>query len=109
MKKGSQTLLQQYLNEYDKPLKPINLRGKHPVHSDVYFHCCNASHKYIYNNTGGRGQFLCKVCDTHHFLFHSDIYTISYKRCFTCSTIQKHVGFILNIIYIPIITYINCF
>ena len=64
-KKDYKLLLQQYLNEHDKPLKPIKFRGKHPVPSDVHCPCCNAPHEYIYDNTGGRGQFLCKVCDTH--------------------------------------------
>ena len=64
-KKDYKLLLQQYLTEHDKPLKPIKSRGKHPVLSDVHCPCCNAPHEYIYDNTGGRGQFLCKVCDTH--------------------------------------------
>ena len=64
-KKDYKLLLQQYLTEHDKPLKPIKSRGKHPVPSDVHCPCCNAPHEYIYDNTGGRGQFLCKVCDTH--------------------------------------------
>ena len=64
-KKDYKLLLQQYLKEHGKPLKPIKSRGKHPVPSDVHCPCCNAPHEYIYDNTGGRGQFLCKVCDTH--------------------------------------------
>ena len=64
-KKYYKLLLQQYLKEHGKPLKPIKSRGKHPVPSDVHCPCCNAPHEYIYDNTGGRGQFLCKVCDTH--------------------------------------------
>lgn len=46
-------------------MKPIKSRGKNPVPNDVHCRCCNAPHTYIYDNTGGRGQFLCKVCDTH--------------------------------------------
>lgn len=64
-KKDYKLLLQQYLKEHGKPLKPIKSRGKHPVPSGVHCPCCNAPHEYIYDNTGGRGQFLCKVYDTH--------------------------------------------
>ncbi len=64
-KKDYKQLLNQYLKEHDKPLKPIKSRGKNPVPNDVHCPCCNAPHTYIYYNTGGRGQFLCKVCDTH--------------------------------------------
>ena len=64
-KKDYKQLLNQYLKEHDKPLKPIKSRGKNPVPNDVRCPCCNALHTYIYDNTGGRGQFLCKVCDSH--------------------------------------------
>ena len=64
-KKDYKQLLNQYLKEHDKPLKPIKSRGKNPVPNDVRCSCCNAPHTYIYDNTGGRGQFLCKVCDSH--------------------------------------------
>lgn len=63
-KKDYKQLLNQYLEEHNKPLKPINSRGKNPVPQDVHCPCCNAPHNYIYDNTGGRGQFLCKVCNT---------------------------------------------
>ena len=64
-KKDYKQLLELYLKEHDKPLKPVKSRGKHPVPDDVHCPCCNAPHIYIYDNTGGRGQFWCKVCDTH--------------------------------------------
>ncbi len=57
-KKDYKQLLNQYLKEHDKPLKPIKSRGKNPVPNDVRCPCCNALHTYIYDNTGGRGQAL---------------------------------------------------
>jgi len=63
-KKDYRNLLKLYFKEHQKPLKPINSRGKHPVPDDVHCPCCDAPHQYIYDNTGGRGQFLCKICDT---------------------------------------------
>lgn len=64
-KKDFKQLLKQYLKEHDKPLKPIKSRSKNPVSEHIHCPCCNAPHNYIYGNTGGRGQFWCKVCDTH--------------------------------------------
>ena len=64
-KKDYKELLELYLKEHDKPLKPIKSRGKNPVPNDVHCPCCNAPHIYIYDNTGGRGQFSCKICSTN--------------------------------------------
>lgn len=64
-KKDYRQLLKQYLEERGKPLKPINHRGTNPVPKDIHCPCCNAPHEYIYDNTGGRGQFWCKICDYH--------------------------------------------
>lgn len=64
-KKDFNQLLDLYLKEHGKPLKPIKPRGKNPVPNDVHCPCCNAPHNYIYDNTGGRGQFSCKVCKTN--------------------------------------------
>lgn len=71
-KKDYKQLLELYLKEHGKPLKPINSRSKNPVPNDVHCPCCNAPHQYIYDNTGGRGQFSCKVCSTN-FTFHNRI------------------------------------
>lgn len=58
-------LLEKYFEQHNKPLKPIHHRGKNIVPDDVCCPRCNAPHNYIYDNTGGRGQFFCKVCDFH--------------------------------------------
>lgn len=71
-KKDFKLLLKQHLENTGKPIKPINARGNNPVPSQVRCPCCNAPHTYIYDNTGGRGQFLCKVCGSrfneHNYL-----------------------------------------
>lgn len=64
-KKDYKLLIAQFLKDNGKPLKPINHRSKNMVSTDVHCPCCNAPSQYIYDNTGGRGQFWCKVCDTH--------------------------------------------
>ena len=56
-------LLEKYFEQHNKPLRPIHHRGKNIVPYDVCCPRCNAPHNYIYDNTGGRGQFFCKVCD----------------------------------------------
>lgn len=71
-KKNYRDLLSLYLKEHNKPLKPIKPRGNNPVPDGVHCPCCDAPHQYIYDNTGGRGQFSCKVCSTnfsrHNFI-----------------------------------------
>lgn len=55
-------LLEKYLKTKGKPLSPVKSRGKNPVPKDVVCERCGAPHQYLYDNTGGRGQVLCKVC-----------------------------------------------
>jgi len=55
-------LLEYYLWKYSKQLKPISNRNGKPVSEEVFCLRCNAPHQYIYDNTGGRGSYKCKVC-----------------------------------------------
>jgi transposase-like protein/rubredoxin len=55
-------LLEEYKSTHGKELKPIKSRSQTPVPDDVICPRCGAPHTYIYDNTGGRGQLLCKVC-----------------------------------------------
>ena len=64
-KKNFKILIEEYFNCNGKTLKPVNYRGNNPVPSSIVCPSCDAPHQYIYDNTGGRGQFLCKVCNTH--------------------------------------------
>lgn len=56
-------LLEEYHAKHGKSLKPVNSRGKNPVPPDCTCPYCGAPHTYLYDNTGGRGQLLCKVCN----------------------------------------------
>ena len=56
-------LLEEYQIKHGKSLKPVNSRGKNSVSPDCACSYCGAPHAYIYDNTGGRGQLLCKVCN----------------------------------------------
>ena len=55
-------LLAYYQWRYDKPVKPIKRRDSKELPVSVSCPRCNAPHHYIYDNTGGRGSYLCKVC-----------------------------------------------
>jgi transposase-like protein/DNA-directed RNA polymerase subunit RPC12/RpoP len=53
----------------EKGIKPINRRGASVPSEDIVCPYCGASHLYIYNNNGSKGQFLCKVCCSTFFPF----------------------------------------
>lgn len=55
-------LLTEYQLSHGKELKPVNSRGNNPVPESFVCPHCGAPHNYLYDNTGGRGQLLCKVC-----------------------------------------------
>lgn len=50
-------------------IKPVKRRGGNAPPTDTICPYCGANHEYIYDNTGGRGQFLCKVCNSSFFPF----------------------------------------
>lgn len=55
---------QYYRLRYGKPVMPVKTqKGKlRSVPTDTVCPLCNAPHEYIYDNSGGRGQFKCKIC-----------------------------------------------
>jgi transposase-like protein/uncharacterized protein YbaR (Trm112 family) len=55
-------LLEYYIWKYHKPLKPVSRRGDKSIPDDTICPRCGATHHYIYDNNGGKGEFLCKVC-----------------------------------------------
>lgn len=56
-------LIEYYLLRYHYAVKPVKHHNcKDTVPSDVVCPRCSAPHDYIYDNNGGRGNFLCKVC-----------------------------------------------
>lgn len=61
------TLLNNFKTHSGKELKPVRPRKGNITPSDVICPHCGAPSIYIYDNTGGRGQFLCKVCDNTFF------------------------------------------
>lgn len=70
-------LLNEYKSTHGKDKKPVNSRGKNPVSPDTICPRCGAPHSYLYDNTGGRGQLWCKVCDLHFSRNKSDFAPIT--------------------------------
>lgn len=58
-------LLIEYKQSHGKELKSVKSRGENPVPEGTVCPRCGAPHTYLYDNTGGRGQIWCKVCDLH--------------------------------------------
>ena len=48
-----------------KNISPVRRRDSKCVPSDVSCPYCGAGCEYLYDNDGGRGQYLCKVCGFH--------------------------------------------
>lgn len=58
-------LLHNYFESHKKELTPVKPRkNKTVVPKEVRCPKCSAPHQYLYENNGGRGQYLCKVCHT---------------------------------------------
>jgi len=57
-------LLAEHLHQNGKELKPVRRRknSKNKVPNTITCPYCGAPHIYLYDNNGGEGQFLCKVC-----------------------------------------------
>lgn len=74
-------LLLDYYLKHGEELKTIKPRknSKNRVPNSVICPCCNAPHIYIYDNSGGRGQYKCKVCSN----------TFSLKNRFSKSVILR--------------------
>ena len=85
-KKNYKKLIAQYSLNTGKVLKPISRRGNSSVPSEIHCPCCNAPSEYIYDNTGGRGQFNCKVCD-NHFNEQTRIFKPIELRCPYCNSV----------------------
>ena len=55
-------LIREYKTKHNKELKPIRSESIATVPSDAVCLRCGPPHNFLYDNNGGRGQLLCKVC-----------------------------------------------
>ncbi len=80
-------LLNKYLAEHGKRLKPVSRRkGSFPISDDIVCPKCGVPHSYIYRNKGKAKNilYLCKVCD---FTFGN--YTDYLKSAALCCPLSK--------------------
>ncbi len=84
-------LLIDYQVKHGKILAPIKRHKNKKVTVPNTLTCprCGAPHQYLYDNTGGRGQFQCKVCSCN-FNFKNYYSKVAILRCPHCSkTLEK--------------------
>ena len=55
-------LQEYYAWKYGASVKPVARRVESRVPESTVCFRCDAPHQYIYDNTGGRGSYLCKIC-----------------------------------------------
>lgn len=79
-------LLQSYFDDHGKMLKPVKSRkGAKATPTTLICPICNAPHNYLYDNNGGRGQYLCKICNN---TFKPNNYRLSVKiKCPHCNKV----------------------
>lgn len=63
-KQDYEFLIEYYKWKYNKVIHPINRRNGKTIPKTVCCPRCGAPHQYIYDNNGGKGEYLCKVCST---------------------------------------------
>lgn len=66
-KQDYRKLLKEHARLFGKPLKPVSRRGSAGPDPGIICPYCGAPHAYLYDNNGGRGQLLCKVCNNRFF------------------------------------------
>jgi len=83
-------LLAEYKAKHGKKLKPIKRRNpKHKVPHNISCPRCQAPHLYIYDNNGGKGQYLCKICTFSFVKGQNYQKTISFKCPHCRKTLEK--------------------
>jgi transposase-like protein/phage FluMu protein Com len=94
-----QKLILEHLNATGKPLKSVSHRKPNNVPATLVCPRCNAPHDYLYDNTGGRGQYLCKVCNCNFNSKNHYLKNVVY-RCPHCGKIlieaKKRKDFLIH-------------
>jgi len=83
-------LIEVYKHKYNKSVKPIKRRNGKSVPTEISCPRCGAPHDYLYDNTGGRGQYLCSVCN-QKFNIHNRASTSTIFKCPHCDHTLSHI------------------
>jgi len=83
-------LIEVYKHKYNKSVKPIKRRNGKSVPTDVSCPRCGAPHDYLYDNNGGKGQYLCSVCN-QKFNIHNRASTPTVFKCPHCDHTLSHI------------------
>jgi len=82
-------LLEEYSLHKGKEFKPVKHRVNSSIPQDICCPRCNAPSSYLYDNTGGRGQFKCKVCSCNFNLKNLYSKDIVFKCSHCLKTLEK--------------------
>ena len=83
-------LIEYFYKRYHKLIKPIVRKSsKCNVLADTVCPRCGATHEYIYDNNGGKGQFLCAVCSHTFSSDEPKMVTIKCPHCGHVLTVVK--------------------
>ena len=85
-KQNYRELIKREQELFGKTIKPVKSRGGKSVPTSVSCPFCDAPHTYIYDNSNGRGQFLCKICTSTFFVENTVIRPIAFY-CPYCGNI----------------------
>jgi transposase-like protein len=98
-KQDYRELIKRELELFGKIVKPVKPRGGKFVPESIICPFCDAPHTYIYDNSGGRGQFLCKVCHSTFCLIDTNVKPIA-LYCPHCGSplhkLRERKGFIVH-------------
>lgn len=75
--------------KYKKPIKPVQRRNGKTIPEDTFCPLCGAPHHYIYDNNGGNGQYLCKIC-SQTFANGKQVTSPLKLKCPYCSKSLEH-------------------
>lgn len=92
-------LIRDYKSSFGKELKPVRRRKESILDPKAVCPYCGAPHQYLYDNDGGRGQLLCKVCN-NSFAFGKDHVPEAFLQCPYCGNTlvreKEREGFIVH-------------
>jgi len=92
-------LIKEHARTFGKELKPVNRRRECVLPADTCCPYCGAPLAYLYDNDGGGGQVLCKVCN-NRFEVGKQLPSQAFLQCPYCgnrlSPVKQRNGFVIH-------------